>query len=318
MPSNKMLSNKNKINNNNLAYVGDEEQQTRKFIRNRNYSKKDNKLTKDNKSHKKQHREHVTKRFQKRIQETEESTKFRIPEPKKPKAKAVVKGQPKRKAHENWNDQWQDAELGETVDLETARVEVLSDEGDYFCAFVMPGVIEEIELQQYESALQELQELEEAITFHTGPLSVNEWIQVQQLQESLKEKITSYENKQRLKALKANSTMTLTEYEEKKAELNKAWVTYKAHRIPRDLFDGARQYDENVLKLEICELQPVLDTKLSMSLRAKIREWENYFDQYYAQQEAEMREYFAEQELLLMIENSERFQNFVARLQTSQ
>jgi hypothetical protein len=313
MLSNKMLSNK-KINNNNLAYVGDEEEQTRKFIRNRNYSKKDNKLSKDSKSHKKQHREHVTKRFQKRSQATEEPSKFRIPEPKKPKAKAVVKGQPKRKAQENWNDQWQDTELGETVDLEAAHVEVLSDEGDYFCAFVMPGVIEEIELQQYDSALQELQELEEAITFHTGPLSVNEWLQVQRLQENLKGKITSYENKQRLKALKANSIMTLTEYEEKKVELNRAWATYKAHRIPRHLFDGARQYDETVLNLKICELQPVVDTKLSRALRAKIREWEDYLEQYYAQQEAEMAEYFAEQEILFMLENSIQFQNFVSRL----
>jgi hypothetical protein len=318
MPSNKMLSNKNKINNNNLAYVGDEEKQTRKFIRNRNYAKKDNKLTKDNKSHKKEHREHMTKRFQKRIQETEESTKFRIPEPKKPKAKAVVKGQPKRKAQENWNDQWEDTELGKTVDLEEARKEVDRDEDNYFRAFEMPGEIEEFELQQYQSAKKELQEQKETILSYSRPLSVIEVKWVLKVYEDLQEKITSYENKQRLKELKAASTMTLMEYEDKKAELNKAWVTYKAHRIPRHLFDGARQYDENVLKLEICELQPVLDTKLSMSLRAKIREWENYFDQYYAQQEAEMREYFAEQELLQMIENSERFQNFVARLQTSQ
>ena len=306
-------------NVNNLAYVGDEEQQTRKFIRSRNHPKKDNKLTKDNKSHKKEHREHASKRFQKRAQKPEEPSKFRIPEPKKPKTTTVVfKGQPKSKAHENWNNQWEDTVLGETVDLEEARKEVLRDEDDYFCAFQMPEEIEEIELIQHQRALQKLQELEQAITFHTGPLSSNEWAKVACMQEDLQDKITSYENKQRLKELKADSTMTLTEYEAKKAELNKAWATYKAHRIPRRLFDGARQYDENVLKLEICELQPVVDTRLSWALREKIREWETYFDQYYAQQEAEMREYFAEQELLCMIENSERFQNFVSRLLISQ
>jgi hypothetical protein len=310
-----MPSTINNNNVNNLAYVGDEEPQTRKFIRNRNYSKKDNKLTKDNKSHKKEHREHASKRFQKRAQAPEESSKFRIPEPKKTKTTTVVfKGQPKRKAQENWNNQWKDTELGETVDLEEAHEEVLRDEDDYFCAFQMPEEIEEIELIQHQRALKKLQELEDAITFHTGPLSANEWTQVQQLQWNLKEKITSYENKQRLKELKADLTMTLTEYEAKKAELNKAWATYKAHRIPRRLFDGARQYDENVLKLEICELQPVVDTKLSTALRAKIREWEDYFDQYYAQQEAEMAEYFAEQEILFMLENSAQFQNFVSRL----
>jgi hypothetical protein len=317
----------NKINNmNNLAYVGDEEQDPRKFIRNRNYAKKDNKLTKDSKSHKKEHRERAAKRFQKRARKLEEPSKFRISEPKKPKSKAVVfKGQPKRKAQENWNDQWQDAELGETVDLEAAHNEVLSDEGDYFCAFVMPGEIEEIELLQYQSATRELQELEEAITFHTGPLSVNEWIQVEWLKGRLEEKITSYENKQRLKVLKTGLIMTVSEYEAKKAGLNQVWTAYKAHRIPRHIFDGTVQYEENVLKLKLCELAPVMDIKLSAALRAKIQKWEDYLEKYYAQQEAEMAEYFAQKEaeieeyrLIQMTEISEQFQNFMSRLQRSQ
>jgi hypothetical protein len=330
MPSNKT----NKTNNtNNLAYVGDEEEQTRKFIRNRNHAKKDNKLTKDKKSHKKEHQERVAKRVQKKLQERiakglepEETIKYRVPEPKKTKPKAIIfKGHSKRKAQENWNDQWQDAELGETVDLEAAHDEVLSDDGDYFCACVMPGEIEEIELLQYQSTLQELQELQEAITLHTGPLSVNEWIQVEWIKGRLEEKITSYENKQRLKVLKANSIMTLTEYEEKKARLNKVWIGYKAHRIPRHLFDGTVQYDKNVLELEICKLQPVVDLKLSAALKAKIHKWEDYLEQYYAQQEAEMAEYFAQKEaeieeyrLIQMTEISEQFQNFLSRLQRSQ
>ena len=116
--------------------------------------------------------------------------------------------------------------------------------------------------------------------------------------------------------------MTVSEYEEQKRELNRIWIVYKAHRIPRHLFDGSRAYEENKLRLEICELEPVLNEKLWRELKTKIQEWEEYFDQYYAQQNAEMEEYFAQKEaeieeyqLLQMIENSESLQNFVSRLQ---
>jgi hypothetical protein len=119
--------------------------------------------------------------------------------------------------------------------------------------------------------------------------------------------------------------MTVSEYEAKKAELNQVWTAYKAHRIPRHIFDGTVQYDENVLKLKLCELAPVMDINLSTALRAKIQKWEDYLEQYYAQQEVEMAKYFAQKEaeieeyrLIQMTECSEQFQNFVSRLQRSQ
>lgn len=322
MPSNKI---NNDINVNNVAYVGDEDQQTRRFIRNRNYSKKDDKLSKDAKSHKKEHQKHVTKRIQERIaikqktkeleklKEKEEPIVYRVPQPKKRKTTdLVVKGQPKRKAQENWNDQWEDTELGETLDLEEARDAINRDEDDYFCAVEMPKEIADIELQRYQRALSELDKINE----YFGDLAPTE------MTWKLQEKITSYENKQRLKELKAGLTMTLAEYEKEKVQLNKVWTAYKKQRIPRHLFDGTRQYNENKLLLEMCELAPVINTKLRAVLTAKIQDWENYLDQYYAQQEAEMDEYFAQQEaetekqeLLQMIENSQRLQVFVSNLQ---
>lgn len=304
----------NKINNlaNNLAYVGDEDRPTRKFIRNRNYAKKDDKLTKDKKSHKKEHREHVSRRFQARIAKgVPKPEQFRIPEPKKPKAKAVIKGQPKRKAYENWKDQWEDTVMGQTFDLEESYDEVKRDEDNCYRALEMPKEIEEFELLQYKDAQEELDQIMGSAALY-----------YQRKGWEIQDKITSYENKQRLKELKAGLTMTVSEYEEQKRELNRIWIVYKAHRIPRHLFDGSRAYEENKLRLEICELEPVLNEKLWRELKTKIQEWEEYFDQYYAKQNAEMEEYFAQKEaeieeyqLLQMIENSESLQNFVSRLQ---
>ena len=237
---------------------------------------------------------------------------YRIPQPKKPRTTAVVfKGQPKRKAQENWNDQLEDTELGETLDLEEARKEIYRDYWEDFFAFEMHREIEDEQREEYEEAQFEIDKM----IAYFGPNVTDEMIC------EPKAIVTSYENSQRLKELKAGLTMTLTEYEAKKTMLNKVWIVYKAQRIPRHLFDGARQCEENVLKLEMCELEPVINKKLRNELNAKIQEWEDYLDQYYTQQEAEMDEYFAqqkaereEQELLQMIENSEQLQVFVSNL----
>ena len=244
--------------------------------------------------------------------EKEEPIVYRIPQPKKPRTTAVVfKGQPKRKAQENWNDQLEDTELGETLDLEEARKEIYRDYWEDFFAFEMHREIEDEQREEYEEAQFEIDKM----IAYFGPNVTDEMIC------EPKAIVTSYENSQRLKELKAGLTMTLTEYEAKKTMLNKVWIVYKAQRIPRHLFDGARQCEENVLKLEMCELEPVINKKLRNELNAKIQEWEDYLDQYYTQQEAEMDEYFAqqkaereEQELLQMIENSEQLQVFVSNL----
>jgi hypothetical protein len=319
MPSNK-FNNNNKINN--LAYVGDEEPQPVKFIRNRNHAKKDNKLTKDSKSHKKIHQERASKRFQVRLQsrlqkdiqeriakglEPEETIQYRIPESKKPKANAAaaIKGQPKRKAQENWNDQWEDTELGETVDLKEARKEVYRDECDYFCAIEMPKKIEDIEHRQYQRAKKELHKIISYVDHYTP----------NEMTWDLQETITRYENKQRLKELKSGLIMTLPEYEKEKATLNKVWTAYKDYRIPRHLFDGTIQCDENKIKLEICELEPVIDKKLRADLRAKIQEWENYLDHQVEMEVESARKEQEEQDLIQMIENSsDCLQTFVGRL----
>lgn len=331
--SDQLIMPANKINNdinNNIAYVGEEKDQTRRFIRNRNYSKKDNKLSKDNKSHKKEHHKRVTKRIQDRIaikqkekerekelveeeEEKEEPTVYRIPQPKKPRTTAVVfKGQPKHKAQENWNDQWEDTELGETFDLEEARKEIYRDYWEDFFAFEMPREIEDEQRQEYEEAQFEIDKM----IAYFGPNVTDEMIC------EPKAIVTRYENQLRLKELSSGLTMTLTEYEKEKAMLKEVWIAYKAQCIPRHLFDGTIQCEENVLKLEMCELEPVINKKLRNELKTKIQEWEDYLDHYYTQQKAEMDEYFAqqeaefeEQELLQMIENSEQLQVFVSNLQ---
>ena len=295
------INTNNKINN--LAYVGDEDTETepRKFIRNRNYPKKDIRLSKDAKSHKQVHQKRVAMRVQERIAkhkaEKLEAVKrelkdevegdtivYRVPEPKKLKVSPALKRQPKHKAQENWNDQWEDTELAETIDLEEAHKEIDREQDEYFCAFQMPGEIEEIELLQYQDALSELQKIIDCFGAN-APIEMT-W--------KLQEKIIGYENKQRLKELKKDITVTVAEYEAQKRELNRIWITYKAHRIPRHMFEGEFQYKENKKRLEICQLEPVINEKLWRDLKAKTQQWEDYFDQYYAQQQADMDVYFAE------------------------
>lgn len=308
--------NMNKINNARACRNEDMETEPRKFIRNRNYPKKDMKISKDAKSHKKDHQKRVDKRVQARIkaaklelaklevEEKEEPIVYRIPEPKKIKVNSVVKRQPKRKAQENWNDQLDDVELGQTIDIKEKRDEAIRDDMDYYWSIEHPKELEDAHMQEYEEAKFEIDKM----IAYFGSRVTDEMIR-----DPMKI-VTRYEKRQYLNELKEGLTITLTEYEAKKATLNKIWTTYKEYQIPRHVFDDICKYEENKLKLEMCELEPIVDKKLRNKLKAKIHEWEDYIhqeqmDAYSALEEVD------DQMLIQIIENSERLQNFVSNLQ---
>ena len=239
-----MISNNN-INNNLAIYREEEEVHPRKFIKSNKHSKKENRLTKDTKSHKAEHKKHVAKRIQERVvihkvyqlktdkneNEDNKTLHFRVPETKMPKAvSSQKKRQPKINVRENLLDRLEDIEFAEQDDLWATTYEELQN--DYNWAVELP---KKIKLAQIKAAEREI---------------------------------------------------TLVEYEKKRARINAMWTEFKRYSVPRSIFDGAMEYEENQKRLEICELEPIANKKLARELNAKMSEYEETLQEYFVQRES--------------------------------
>jgi hypothetical protein len=103
--------------------------------------------------------------------------------------------------------------------------------------------------------------------------------------------VTAYENKQRLNKLKANSTLTLSEYERNRDINKKIKDEYKQRHIPVYIFDLTLQYEENKRQLEICELEPIVDKRRLAALKSEIRIFEVSLERYFEQEEESYNEW---------------------------
>jgi len=272
--------------NNNLAICREEEVYPRKFIKSSKYSKKENRLSKDTKSHKAEHKKRVIKRIQQRDvvhkvyqlktdknddDNENKTSNFRVPEAKKTKAVSSQKRQPKINVRENLHDRWEDVEFAEHDDLCSTYNEIFKDHCEYYWVINLPEEIDYYDHKQYEKAKLDLQ-----LKFY----SISTKFQLEAI-------VSRYENNLRLKQLKAQKgPLTLEEYEKKRARINELWDEFKRYGVPRYIFDGAMKYEENQKRLEICELEPIPNKMLARQLKANLQEYEEILQQYFIEREA--------------------------------
>ena len=284
-----VLNNNN--NNNNFAICREEEIKPRKFIKSSKFSKKEDRLSKDKKSHKSEHQKRVAKRIQERVNihkvyqlktdkyedvnednnedEKKNTQKFRMPESKKAKVDNSLKRQPKINVRENLLDRWEDVEFAEQDDLWSTYDEIFKDQCEYYWVLDLPEEID-YHRKQYEKAKMDLQ-----LEFY----DISTKFQLEAI-------VTRYENNLRLKELKAQrGPLTLEEYEKKRARLNAMWIEFKRYGVPRYIFDGAMEYEENQKRLEICELEPIPKKMLARQLKANLQEYEEILQQYFMERE---------------------------------
>jgi hypothetical protein len=217
------------VNNDNVAVC----RGIRKFIRDPKSKKRDPKMTRDKKSHKKILKEKVAKRVKETTEKKtrlEEQTKsaFRVLEPK-PVKTALNKPKKMRKINSNENL------LACLEDVEYAEEDALWDIFDIACDNKLSEYFKDVAEEEYREYLSQKEELE-----CNDNLSRMQRIQKQDYCERYEKKMAPKKDRQR----------TFEEYEAERQQERSQWIDYKKHGVTRKMFCETLDYERNKKALE--------------------------------------------------------------------
>jgi hypothetical protein len=205
----------------------------RKFIRDPKSKKREPKMTRDKKSHKKVLKEKVAKRVKETTEKKtrlEEQTKpvFRVPEPK-PVKNAL--NQPKKMRKINSNENL----LACLEDVEYAEEDAFREIEEIACLNTVAEYFKEVAEEEYQDDLHEKEELE-----CNDNLSRMQRIQKQDYCERYEKKMTPKKDRQR----------TFEEYEIEREQERSQWFHYKKYGVTRKMFCETLDYERNKKTLE--------------------------------------------------------------------
>lgn len=249
---------------------------TCRFIQDAKFHKKDFKLTKDSKSHKKTLKDRVAKRIsEKQNQKTvvgNEPQEFSIPNTKTRKIPQLKKQC--KVMRENLFDAWEDIENGASDAVDSIKTMKWDN--------VLAGYSEFAKEQEAAD--------EQAYYYEKNEIELNdslvpyEIIYKQQLCQAYEDKLE----------LRQDMRLTYDEYQEQCKKNREIWARYKKQGLTRQVFDQAMEYEKTLEALRRYNLNNVSqDLEYYHQLCQKIQEYEDTLDQQADIEQAKMNDWFA-------------------------